>query len=99
MSRVLRLLKYLLLLIVVIAGLVLHNGNPEPVSFNYYFGTVQQPLAVFLAATLAIGALLGMLAGFLPGLAMRREIRRLRRQSASPPPHLEPPQPGNPDAA
>lgn len=99
MTRVLRLLKYFLLLLVVIAGLVLHNGNPEPISFNYYFGTVEQPLAVFLAVTLAIGALLGMLAGLLPALSMRREIRRVRRQAASPPPRPEPPQPANPDVA
>ncbi|MGQ0657860.1 MAG: LapA family protein [Chromatiales bacterium] len=100
MSRVLRLLKYLLLLIIVIAGLVLHKGNPEPVTFNYYLGRVQEPLSVFLVVALVIGALLGVLAGLPPVISLRRELRRLRRQgTVATPPRPDPAKPVKTDVS
>ena len=81
MGRILSLLKYLLLLVIVLLGLILHTRNSEPVTFDFYFGSLQQPLSLLLVLTLAIGALLGVMAGLPSLFSVKRKLRRLRRKA------------------
>lgn len=81
-----RVLKLLLLLLVVLAGLALHARNAQPVELDYYLGLLRLPLSLLVALALLVGALLGVLAA-LPALAAWRHRclrleRRLREREA-----------------
>jgi uncharacterized integral membrane protein len=63
----------------------LKNTTPVPVHFSAQTSWDGVPLIVVMVACMAIGALLGALALALPIYRVRRELARLRRQSASSP--------------
>ena len=75
-----RLLLLLLSLCLVAIGISFAVHNAEPVQFNYYFGTVTGPLALFAALALALGAVLGVLTSLFMVLAQRRKVSKLRRK-------------------
>jgi len=57
--------------------------NAEPINVNYYFGTLEQPLALVLVLTLFIGAVLGLFSSLFVILLSRREVAKLRRHLKS----------------
>lgn len=61
----------------------LKNTTPVPVHFTARASWDSVPLIVVMVTCIAIGALLGALALALPIYRVRRELTRLRRQSAS----------------
>ena len=80
MNRIVTLLRLIALILVVTFGLLLHIRNSQPVHLDLYFLTLEQPLSILLAATLALGALLGMASAIPYLLRGRRANRRLKRE-------------------
>ena len=76
----LRILLYMVLLAVFIAGAALGYFNATPVSFNYLFGTVELRLVVLVVFTFVLAALLTLLLCAGRILSLSGEARRLRRQ-------------------
>jgi putative membrane protein len=77
-------LKVLAVLSLFLALLGFAVKNTEPVVVRYYFSANwQAPLVVVILAVFAIGAAAGILAMSGQLLRQRRELTRLRRQSAS----------------
>ena len=76
-------MKQVLLLLVVVLVVLLGLGfaeiNPGTIRVNYYYGTLQLPLAVALLSALGVGVLFGLVAAVTNHLKLRREIGRLRR--------------------
>ena len=75
-----RALILLILLLLAVVGSVLAYLNAEVVAFNYYFSTVELPLAVLLFLALTAGALSGVLLSLGVVLNARREKARLRHR-------------------
>ena len=69
-------LRLLTALVALIAGLVFHSRNHQPVPLDFYIARVELPLSWIVVAALGVGAVLGMLA-LLPGL-LRGRIRTRR---------------------
>lgn len=75
-------LYYLLALVVVPLGLALPLLNGQSVSFNYYFGQVQWPLAALIAAALGVGWLLGVVSMLASTLRLQQRLWKTRRELA-----------------
>lgn len=75
-----RLLAIAVILFVSFLGLAFAVLNAETVELKYYLGTISLPLALLLAITLLMGALLGGLASIGYVLHQRRETSRLRKK-------------------
>ena len=75
-----RLLTLLILVIVFIAGITFTSVNTDPVTLNYYFGSLSLPLSGLVLISLTIGVLLGALAVSLATLRLRYDNRRLQKQ-------------------
>ncbi len=75
-----RIVLIILVVLIVLLGLVFTVLNAEPVTVDYYYGTVTIPLAMVIVLATAAGALLEQLAGVGPVLRQRRQVVRLRRQ-------------------
>ncbi len=76
-----RILALLLLLLVLGAGLTFSVMNAESVTLEYYFGSSDVPLALLLALTLTLGALLGVVASLGVILRLKRTNSGLRREN------------------
>jgi len=74
-----RALIYLFLLLVLIMGTVLTSLNAGVVSFQFYFGAVELPLALLLFCALLLGIVLGIAVTLGVSLTLYREKRQLRR--------------------
>jgi uncharacterized membrane protein YciS (DUF1049 family) len=74
-----RILVYVILLVVFVAGAALGYFNAMPVNFNYLFGTMEVRLVVLVVFTFVLAALVTLLlcAGRMIGLS--GDVRRLRR--------------------
>ena len=72
--------KIVLLLLVAVLGAALALLNPDPVSFDFYYGDLQMSLALVLVMALAAGILFGVLVGLFWSLGVRRENAQLRRR-------------------
>ena len=70
---------FLFLLILAVCGSILTQLNAEPVTFNYYFGSIDLPLTLLLSLVLSCGALLGLLFTLGMTLSARSGKRRLHR--------------------
>ena len=79
-----RLIRFLIALLFVAAGVAVGALNPQPVSIDLGFAVLRGTLGLALLATLLVGALLGgmMLAASVI-LSLRRKLRRSRMQAAS----------------
>ncbi len=75
----LRLLTVILLALVFLIGASLGYFNAERVTFHYLFGAVEVRVAVLVAVSFVIAALLTLALCGLRMLRLHREIRRLRR--------------------
>ena len=74
-----RVIRFLLMLLVVALGVAFAMLNAGPVLVNYYFATIELPLALVLTGALMVGAIAGVLAALASGLKLRRELASLRR--------------------
>lgn len=75
----LRLLTVILLALVFLIGASLGYFNAERVTFHYLFGAVEVRVAVLVAVSFVIAALLTLALCGLRMLRLHREIRRLRK--------------------
>lgn len=76
----LRLLTVLLLVLVFTVGASLGYFNAERVTFHYLFGSVEVRVAVLIAVSFVVAALLTLALCGIRMLRLHREIRRLRKQ-------------------
>lgn len=74
-----RLFSLLVLLAVMAFGVAVAIVNAEPVEFNYYYGTITQPLSVLLVGAFALGVILSILINSLVILGLKRKLRRAER--------------------
>lgn len=77
----LRLIKFLFLLVMAVLGAGFASINPEPATLHYYFGDLTLPMGMLLLGVLGMGMLLGLLVSMLMLLKTRRENARLRRKA------------------
>lgn len=82
MRSVRAILYYLLAAVMVPLGLALSLLNHQSVSFNYYFGEVQWPLAALIAAALGLGWVLGILSMLASTLRLQQKNWTIRRELA-----------------
>lgn len=72
-------LKLIFLLVLVVpAALAFHINNGQPVTVDYYLGTVQPPLSLVVAVALLVGALLGGSMNLWILNRQRRKIAKLK---------------------
>lgn len=74
------LIKFALILLVVLIGLVFHVRNDQLVMVDYYLGNHEIPLSLALALALLGGAILGVLSGLPSWLKLKHDKARLGRQ-------------------
>ena len=75
-----KLLTAFFVIAMLVVGAAFAALNAESVALHYYFGEVNMPVALLIALSLSVGALLGIMAS--SGLLLRSELRNrgLRRQ-------------------
>lgn len=76
-----RLLWFVSMISLAIVVLVFTVKNSQDVTFSFYIGSVNMPLSLLLAITLACGALLGVAASLLAVMRAKRELRKARKQA------------------
>ena len=74
-----RLLSIVILLLFMGFGVAIAIVNAEEVVFNYYYGSITQPLSILLVAAIMIGAILATLVNSLVILSLRHQLRRAQR--------------------
>ncbi len=80
-SRLIRRFFFIaIMLVVVLFGLSFALLNSDPVTFNFYVGTVQLELSVILVITFAAGALLGVLTSFGIILKSKRQVSKIKKE-------------------
>lgn len=85
----LRLIRFLIALLFVAAGIAVGVLNSQPVTIDLGFAVLHGTLGLLLLATLLVGALLGgMMLTASVILPQRRQLRRARMQAASSAPPL-----------
>jgi len=77
-----RLLILIPLLFLAIIGAVIARLNAASVTFDFYFSSIEVPLAILLYGALILGTLLGLLLSLFFALKVKREKARLRRRLA-----------------
>ncbi len=75
-----RLFSILVLFVFMVFGVALAIVNANEVVFNYYYGSVTQPLSILLVGAILIGALLATLINSVLILSLRHQLRRTQRQ-------------------
>lgn len=75
----LRIVRFVLFLIILIAGLGFALLNTELVRINYYFGQWEMPLSLTLVIAAAVGALFGVISCLGIVFRLKREVSHLRR--------------------
>ena len=83
-----RMIRFLIALLCIAAGVVVGALNPQPVSLDFGFATVQGTLGVSLLVALLAGAIAGglVLAASVV-LPLRQRLRRERARHAAATPH------------
>ncbi len=80
MNDLRRILFWIVLILGIVAGVLLHQGNPDPVSVNLYFYAFQMPLSVLMLLCLALGFLLGWILQLPRQWLYAWQNQRLRRR-------------------
>lgn len=75
-----RLFSILILFVFMAFGVAIAIVNAEEVIFNFYYGSVTQPLSILLVGAMMIGALLATLINSMVILGLRHQVRRAQRQ-------------------
>ena len=78
-STLLRIIAILFFLFVLLLGVSFSSLNSDPVSVNYYLGSITLPLSAVVVSALALGVLAAFLVSFTSFLALRVRIANLRR--------------------
>ena len=78
-----RLFGLLVAIVVVAIGLSFAMLNPTPVALDFYLGTLNLPVSLWLVIAFATGVLIGLAAAL--GMLMRQrwQLARLRREVAA----------------
>jgi len=80
-SRFIRRFIFLAIMLVVVTfGLSFALLNSDPVTFNFYIGTVELELSVLLVITFAVGALLGVFTSFGIILRSKHQVSKIKRE-------------------
>jgi uncharacterized membrane protein YciS (DUF1049 family) len=58
----LRIIKFLIVLIVIVVGMAVHVRNDQLISFDYYLGIIELPFFLFLVISICLGAIAGIIA-------------------------------------
>ena len=77
---IMRLFSYLILLLIVLAGLTFAALNSTVVTFNYYIGSKTIALSLLLIFTFGIGIFFGFFVTLFPWLKLKRENRKLKNK-------------------
>lgn len=75
-----RVVIILFLLLLALVGAVIANLNTGETSFNYYFSTIQLPLAVLVFLAICVGAVAGVLLTLGMVFKARRERVKIRNR-------------------
>ena len=75
-----RIIGVLFFILIAVTGIAFAVQNADPVTLNYYLGSVETPLSLALVGALGLGALLGVIASTGVIFGMKREISKLRRE-------------------
>lgn len=75
----LNIITIIFFIILIILGLTFSLLNSTPVELNYYFSSIQLPLAFALVTALVIGVLFGALAVLSMVVKLKRETMRLKK--------------------
>lgn len=75
-----RLFSVLILLLFMALGVAIAIVNADEVVFNYYYGSVTQPLSILLVGAIMVGAILATLINSLVILSLRHQVRRAQKQ-------------------
>jgi putative membrane protein len=78
-GETLKIIGIIFFVLLLVLGLSFSLLNATPVELNYYFGSIELPLAFALVLTLAIGALLGLLGMLSMVFKLQRETVRLKK--------------------
>lgn len=73
----LRIIKFLLILLVIIFGLAVHLRNDQLVAFDFYIGIAELPFSLYLVVSVCLGAIAGIIAALPTLLRLGREKSRL----------------------
>ncbi|MEI8055238.1 MAG: LapA family protein [bacterium] len=73
-----RILSYLVLLVIMLAGLTFTSLNSVPVSFNYYLDSKTFTLSLLLVFAFGGGIFLGLLASIFSWINIKRDNFRLK---------------------
>jgi len=76
-----RLISIVVLLLFMALGVAIAIVNADEVVFNYYYGSITQPLSILLVGAIIIGALLATLINSLVILSLRHQLRRAQRMA------------------
>jgi len=72
-----RIIRFIFVLLIIFSGLALHLRNDQSVAFDYYIGTTQASFSIFLIIALTSGTLLGAISCLPVILRLKRENRVL----------------------
>lgn len=76
----LALIKFIFLVLVAILGAAIATINPDLITINYYFGSLEVSLGILIFILLGLGTLIGLLVNLMIILRLRTENLSLRRQ-------------------
>jgi len=76
-----RLFTILVLLLFMAFGVAIAIVNAEQVTFNFYYGSVTQPLSILLVGAIMLGALLATLINSLVIFSLRHQLRKAQRDA------------------
>ena len=74
-----RLFTILVLLLFMAFGVAIAIVNAEEVVFNFYYGSITQPLSILLVGAIMVGAILATLINSLVVLSLRHQLRKTQR--------------------
>ncbi len=78
-STLVRIVGVLFFLLVLLLGISFSSLNSDPVTVNYYIGSITLPLSVVVVSALAIGVIAAFVISLTSVLAFRVRIANLRR--------------------
>jgi uncharacterized membrane protein YciS (DUF1049 family) len=73
----LRIIKFLFVLIVIIAGIAVHLRNDQLVPFDFYLGIIELPFSLYLVISICMGAIAGIVAAMPTIIRLGHERSRL----------------------
>jgi putative membrane protein len=78
-SIVVRILAIVFFLLILLLGISFSSLNSDPVTVNYYLGSITLPLSVVIITSLAAGVVAAFLIGLISILSSRIRVANLKR--------------------